>query len=436
LSASAEHYFSLIENNVVGRQRGFELPSEYINGYGKYISDINWPAFYETCKRLSDVFSKRHRHLEDHVLAHGRLPSGPLSEEHKTGIDLLDLRAPPSVVGDWIRRLGNVAQIEQRRKLEIESDESKSSSPSSTSTTTILGTVVNGIISGETDKVWSDIGKILDDRAPHAHQTRTRRLFETAAYVTTSTAEHMTRLSTTVFGPGTGTLPSAQKVPGEEALEPIRHGLSYIVYDALLCYLYAPSIENGGDFGDGTTIQTFYSHRACFPFVPYIPPPMAKFADAYNFSSDFQWATLEYDQACDSAAVQALIGPMKSDLSLYGWIATPYASILRVAEGVDAIRNLAPQTEATTDAQRGAAIACGLAQFGGVLYLTIVIVVAMAACLCAPVGTACCAAAFGSLWSSAGRARDRARERKIERILKRLEKEEERGEEKEPLVES
>lgn len=97
---------------------------------------------------------------------------------------------------------------------------------------------------------------------------------------------------------------------------------------------------------------------------------------------DFQ--ELEYSEMCDSTVVKALIGPMMGGLSAVGFIAAPYGSMLRIAEGVDSLRNLVGWSlpEQPTPDQRAAALACGFAQFGGVLWLvvTLIFVALFASC--------------------------------------------------------
>ena len=87
--------------------------------------------------------------------------------------------------------------------------------------------------------------------------------------------------------------------------------------------------------------------------VPWLPPDMKTFNDAFSLGESFQWDSLEYENACDSSAVKVLIGPMMGDLSTIGFISAPYSSILRFAEGVDSIRNFAKVGDATlTETQR------------------------------------------------------------------------------------
>lgn len=118
---------------------------------------------------------------------------------------------------------------------------------------------------------------------------------------------------------------------------------------------------------------------------------MSTFNEALGLQSDFRFESLEYDNACDSSTVKALIGPMMGELSTVGVIAAPYGSLLRFAEGVDSIRNFAAaDTVNSTDAYRASAVLCGLTQLGGVIWAAIMLIFLGAVCICAPVGSWCC----------------------------------------------
>ena len=80
---------------------------------------------------------------------------------------------------------------------------------------------------------------------------------------------------------------------------------------------------------------------------------------------------------CNSDAVKALIGPFSGDLTSIGFLSAPYGSMLRFAEGIDSIRNLGIMTVPanSTEHARAAAIACGFAQFGGVLWVAFVLTI-------------------------------------------------------------
>jgi hypothetical protein len=169
----------------------------------------------------------------------------------------------------------------------------------------------------------------------------------------------------------------------------------------------------GEAVGDGTTIELHYSNRACFPMIPFIPPDMPTFEEAYGMPKDFRWDSLEYETACDSSTVKSLIGPMMGELSTVGILAAPYGSLLRVAEGIDSIRNFA-RTGSDTNVT-GAAIVCGVAQLGGLLWLSLTLIFTGAFCVCAPLGSVCCLKLFR--WSRRPSRKTLAREAAIDDLL-------------------
>ena len=68
---------------------------------------------------------------------------------------------------------------------------------------------------------------------------------------------------------------------------------------------------------------------------------MPTFGEVDGISEDYDWNELEYAQMCNSDVVKALIGPFSGELTAIGFIAAPYGSLLRFAEGIDSVRNLA-----------------------------------------------------------------------------------------------
>lgn len=118
---------------------------------------------------------------------------------------------------------------------------------------------------------------------------------------------------------------------------------------------------------------------------------MKTFNNAFNLGTEFSFTSLEYENTCDSSAVKSIIGPMLGDLTAVGFIAGPYGALLRFAEGIDSIRNLAKTGDMTlTESQRGAAIVCSIAQLGGVIWMAVATVFLAMACVCAPCGSWAC----------------------------------------------
>ena len=143
---------------------------------------------------------------------------------------------------------------------------------------------------------------------------------------------------------------------------------------------------------------------------------MQTFNDAFGLGEDFEWSSLEYESQCDSSTVQALIGPMMGDLTSVGFIAAPYGSMLRFAEGIDSLRNLGRTGDQTlTNTQRGSAIVCSIAQLGGLIWMAASVLFLAVFCVCAPVGSWCCLRCY-RVCRGAGR-RDRRREEALDDLI-------------------
>ena len=144
---------------------------------------------------------------------------------------------------------------------------------------------------------------------------------------------------------------------------------------------------------------------------------MKTFNDAFNLGTEFSFTSLEYENTCDSSAVTSIIGPMMGDLTAVGFIAGPYGALLRFAEGIDSIRNLAKTGDMTlTESQRGAAIVCSIAQLGGVIWMAVATVFLAMACVCAPCGSWACLRCY-RICRGANK-RNRRREEALDELLK------------------
>lgn len=149
---------------------------------------------------------------------------------------------------------------------------------------------------------------------------------------------------------------------------------------------------------------------------------MSTFNEALNLSPEFKFESLEYENACDTSTVRSLISPVLGDLSTIGFIKAPYGSMLRIAEGIDSIRNFAAADAAnSTDTERASAVVCGLSQLGGVIWMAIVVVFLGAACVCAPVGSWCCLSCYRGCTRRS--SREAKREAALDRLLAREEPE-------------
>jgi hypothetical protein len=153
-----------------------------------------------------------------------------------------------------------------------------------------------------------------------------------------------------------------------------------------LCYLYAPNTEVTGDFGDGTKITTHRTQKMCFPMVPFGPSKIDNFRNYYEVQ-EVDFNALEFEQACNAESVKAVLGSLGQEWAKNSMTTAPMGAILRAAEGIDAVRNLARSGMGnTTGIERGAAIVCGLSQLGGLIFSATAIAVIGLLSICAPLG--------------------------------------------------
>jgi hypothetical protein len=210
-------------------------------------------------------------------------------------------------------------------------------------------------------------------------------------------------------------------IPTGQSEDTITSFVRYIVYDVGMCYLYAPPDPSTNpmdpNFGDGTGMEVHFSDRMCFPMIPYAPSRAGTFNSLFSLPEDYDWDALEYEEMCDSSAVRSLIGPMMGELTAVGFLSAPYGSMLRIAEGVDSIRNLMGANLDTnfTESDRAASVVCGFAQFGGVLWLAVTLVFISLFAICSGVCGTCCVRGARSL--RGGNRKMRAYEEALHEVL-------------------
>lgn len=407
LSERAEAFFDEVDARLEGPDNigydngvGYAPPAEHLEAYGWVVETIDWVSHYEELTRVSSLLEERHEAVYAHVEETGTLPTGDVRESHRTGWGLLDLNVPPSRLGEAIRSL--VPRMHTRRKRQLKSNPfvEVHSLPRTApdSTHSVLGAMVDAAIGGH-----DVLGAARDALQRGDHHTRVRRLGE-------GWLGGASTILPTSFG-------SWLRRDEDGVPNVLTEFARFVVYDVALCYLYPPETRNGGAFGDGTSIKVHYTDRACFPFLPYAPGRMSTFAGAVGIADEFDWDTLEYANMCNSDTVKSLIGPMSGDLTAIGLISAPYGSMLRLAEGIDSIRNLGAATVPSnhTEADRAAAIMCGFAQFGGVLWIAFTLVCLGIFGACAPVcGLACLR---GCRWVRGGNAIMEKRVDAVNRII-------------------
>lgn len=364
LAAHETAYLDGVDKLLGGRTPGFQPPDHHIEKYGWITESVDWVHAHKEGGRIAAILEERHEDMYAHVEEHGTLPVGEVEERHRTGYALLDMNAPPSRLGDYIRML--LPRMKNRRKRRLQARSSiklydvPRPKPDGGVHPSVVGAFVDAAV-GDEDPISATWNALQHND----HRSHIRRSLE-------GLLGGASTVLPTVIGQN-----RIQNEAQTEPVNPITELARFLIYDVALCYLYPPVNQNAGNFGDGTGIEVHYSDRLCFPALPYAPPRMPTFGEVAGLSEDYDWNQLEYEQMCNSDVVKALIGPMSGELTAIGFLSAPYGSLLRFAEGIDSIRNLGVMTVASnhTENDRAAAIACGFAQFGGILWIAVVFVV-------------------------------------------------------------
>jgi hypothetical protein len=420
LSEKEKAHFDRVDAMVGVASRGFKVPDHVDKQWGWVSEALDWGYWWDEAHRVGHILYNRHDWVHRHAEDTGTLPVGELPGEHKTGYSMLDVNAPPTYFGTWMRskftggdRHTAHRKLHEKRALH---DLPRADPPEGYEARSVVGAFMDAAVNDRDplDAAWEALHY-------NQHQDQHfRKLVELSNWVgqdaADSAIDYGTRLAPVIFGEATGDVPGLVPAGQDETIDPLRQAGRYIAYDTLLCYMYPPPHIGGSPMGDGTPIELHYSNKACFPMIPYLPPDMKTFNDAFNLGEHFDWGSLEYDQQCDSATVLALIGPMMGDLTSVGFIAAPYGSLLRFAEGVDSLRNLGKTGDTTlTNSQRGSAIVCSIAQLGGLIWMAASILFLATFCTCAPVGSWCCLKGY-RICRGAG-ARDLRREAALDKLL-------------------
>jgi hypothetical protein len=464
---SGEHvnaFFEQVESRVVssvyGRRLqdvGFTPPDHHKESAGWVAGFADWPKVVSQVHHSARVLLERHDHAMDHVDRTGKLPGGPLHERHRTGIAALDLNAPPSVLGNWFRSLHSWAskrsghENHKRRMQESTSlprQDGHQRGP--------LASAFDAAVAG--GDAGAALFAALEESDRHTSHARrlAQKVFQAVSAVPVMSKPFSGRYSSY----------TASSSPDDFFTGIAR----YIVYgtlhclhmpclntysrtwlraDGVLCYLYAPDSANGGDFGDGTRMSTHRTQRMCLGMIPYGISTMPSFRENYQLGNlDFD--QLDFQNACNADSVKQVLGALGQDWARISLWSGPFGGLLRVAEGVDAIRNLAASGMSNATAtERGAAIVCGVTQLGGLLFATFTVVVALILCVCAPLGSVlflwlwrtCCRGdsrvqrELAELRRETRAERDKNRELNLIARLSMLESPKKLKEEKKPLIE-
>lgn len=368
---------------------GFSVPDDHLKNYGWITSSADWLSAITSLHESSATLLKRNDHVADHLERTGNLPSGPLADHHKTGIDLLDINVPPTALGNAFRKLhawlvDRHGSQSQRQKTEARMAKAVTASREETPGMRDSGisSIAKAVATGS-DPVHAFV-RTLERGNGHA-TSRSRRMADTVL----STAAHLPIASAAVSN-------RFSFYPATAGYEMFTEIVRYVVFDVFLCYLYdpySPSHAQKG-FGDGTNVRTHRNKRACFPMVPYAPTKMDQFSTAFGVEGiDFN--SLQFESSCKADAVKNVLAGLGEDLAKNSITSSSMGTVLRFAEGIDSINNFARSsgTNLTKDEQ-GAAIVCAVAQLGGLLFSFLATVGMLALCICAPLGSGLCVYCF------------------------------------------
>ena len=306
-----------------------------------WLLQLDWKAHAAEAHRLANVLRKRDAHVRDHARRMQQLPHGEVA--HPTGNVLLDINAPPSAIGNALRRLaGWISDT----PYDFEHAEAARQLPRAT------------------DSQPDDVFEFVKAGAHPLHAVK-EHLETTNRHLNTRRG-----LAESLFG-GVARLPATTNAPvisrygsyGNSGGGSIFQGLArYLLMDTALCYLYPIQEKQVDDFGDGTGIKMHRSSRLCFPAIPIIPPQGSKFRAAVGLPADYDFEELEFATACnvDSMRETLLLFGQPNDITF-----TPVGLMLRFAEGIDSLRNLVRSSDGTlTVDERAAALVCSTAQLG------------------------------------------------------------------------
>jgi len=394
--------------HLSAREVGITIPSEHVREHGWIAGAADWKQVVKDTHTIAGRLLKRRDDMLDHVHENGELPSGPLKAEHKTGVSMLDMNVPPSKIGNMFREL-HAWVTNRHRSKPLRQDHARRMKESLRTTRpanedhheSVLAAAMESAVIGNDamSAVWNTL-----ENSNHHRTSRMRKLAEgflgaaaTVPLLQTSVSNKYSAYDETEGGYNFFTELTRYIVYGALHEPLVLHytqstssNLAVCASaDVFLCYLYSPDpTVEARDFGDGTRVETHRTRRMCVPMVPSGPSKMLNFRQYYELG-DFNFDDLEFETACSADSVKSVLGALGQDWASNTITTAPMGAILRVAEGIDSIRNLALSgMNATSGVQRGSAIVCGLSQLGGLIFCVLAIIVSLALCICAPFGSA------------------------------------------------
>lgn len=209
-----------------------------------WLLKLDWKAHAAETHRLAKILRKRDAHVLDHARRLRQLPHGEVL--HETGNPWLDINAPPSAIGNALRRLAgwisdtpyDFEHAEEARKMPRATD-------------------------SEPADAWEFVKTGVHPLAAvKSHLETTNRHLNPRRSLAEGIFGGVARLPATTNSPVVSRYGNYGNSGGGDVFQGF---FRYILMDTLLCYLYPIRETESDEFGDGTFIKTHRSDRLCFP---------------------------------------------------------------------------------------------------------------------------------------------------------------------------
>lgn len=84
---------------------GVTLPEQHVKDHGWVAGYADWKSVVKQTHDVARKLVERRDDVLKHVESNGQLPGGAWDEQHRTGIGIMDMNAPPSKIGNLFRQL-------------------------------------------------------------------------------------------------------------------------------------------------------------------------------------------------------------------------------------------------------------------------------------------------------------------------------------------
>jgi len=323
-----------------------ELPERHALSFLHEI--VDWGAAADEWTRVKEIVKQRNQ-----MRYEGRSMKEIL-EHHPTGYSWLDdhARYGFTKVGDAFRRMWH-------RK-------------------------TNGTDAGHVEHV-----KSKSDHAGTHHPERHGRVRRLAESFLGPAVSAPYALWDTVLFPGTFNQITVEAKPTQDNI--FVAALRYVVFSTVGCYLTEPNVQvvgtqksndgDGSETVDGSKLKVLRPDDTwmCFPAIPFMLPPAPTWRE-FTKSEGIDYTKLTYEEYCTSNGFQE-----RARDFFENFLGMPVASetarligipgFLRGAEAMDSVKNFVDSAQADEGDYVIGFLFCGIVEFGGVVYVMIVLFV-------------------------------------------------------------